>query len=92
MDSDVATLAYRLGQIERKQEDVCEDVEQISRRQDSVEREVAVHTEQISGAGGLVNAMERLGSKVDSLNKALYTFALSFIVAALGIAASIGFH
>ena len=81
-DSEQA-LPYRVRRLE-------EDQEAMLREQQRHTEALAVHTEQISGAGGLVKAMERLGKKVDSLNKALYAFAGSFIIAAVTIAVAIG--
>lgn len=85
MNADMGTLEYRMGEVERDHRELCVDVEQIRST-------VTRHEEQISGAGGLIKAMQNLSDKVDSLNRALYTFALSFIVAAVGIAVSIGVH
>lgn len=81
----MSAIAQQVTSLERRQDGTERDVERI-------DRQVAVHEEQISGATGLVKAMERLGEKVDSLNKALYTFAFSFIIAAIGIAVTIASH
>lgn len=79
---DMSAIVQQVTSLERRQDTTEKDVE----RHD---RQLAVHEEQISGATGLVKAMERLGSKVDSLNKALWGFAVSFMVAAITIAVTI---
>jgi hypothetical protein len=86
---ELGTLAYQFDQL-------SEQVKYIEQAQQTYQRVVeaqavpiAVHDEQISGAGGLVKAMENLGSKVDGLNKALWAFAVAFIAAAITITAAI---
>lgn len=79
---DVATLAYRVDELGRRADDADRDREQLG-------KDVTRHEEQISGAGGLVKAMEKLGGKVDGLNRALWAFAGSFMVAAITIAVAI---
>lgn len=78
----MSALPYRVSELERDRESDRRAIERITER-------VAVHEEQISGAGGIVKAMEALGRKVDGLNKALYTFAAAFISAAIIIAVAV---
>ena len=85
MPDSPEAVPYRLHQLEKAQETMFKSLERHN-------EQLAVHAEQINGAGGLVKAMERLSKKVDSLNKALYAFAGSFIVAAVTIAVAIGGH
>lgn len=80
--SDMSAIPFRVQELERDLDEERKFVADLSAR-------VTRHDEQISGAGGLVKAMEALSSKVDSLNKALYTFAASFIVAAVTIAIAV---
>lgn len=80
--SDLGQLEYRVGEIERARERERAIIERLD---DAVTR----HDEQISGAGGLVKAMEQLGMKVDGLQKALWAFAASFLIAALTIAVTV---
>lgn len=81
-DPDVAEFAWHLNQLEKRQDDTEKAV-------DGHGLQLARHEEQISGAGGLVKAMEKLGGKVDGLNRALWAFAGSFMVAAITIAVAI---
>lgn len=78
----MATIAAELREREREHDELARTV--------SDQQSVLVrHEEQINGTGGLIKAMEKLGDKVDGLNKALYTFAFSFIIAAMSIAVTI---
>lgn len=78
----MGALAYQVDALEKRQDVTEKDVDVL---RDGFTR----HEEQISGAGGLVKAMEKLGGKVDGLNRALWAFAGSFMVAAITIAVAI---
>lgn len=95
----MSAFAARLTSVESTQQGFREDLNQQRRDLDTLEeaqtftaRTVAVHEEQISGATGLVAAMEKLGGKFDSLNRALWGFASAFMIAAITIAVTIASH
>lgn len=75
-------LPWRVSELER-------DRDEDRKRIEATDKIVTRHDEQISGSGGLVRAMQALSEKVDSLNKALYTFAAAFIAAAVTIAVAV---
>jgi hypothetical protein len=89
MADEMSALPYRVRVLEDGQAELRADVDEQGKQLGENTSKLAVHDEQISGAGGLVNVVRELSGKVDSLNKALYTFALSFIVAALTIAIAV---
>jgi hypothetical protein len=81
----MGAIAYQVNQLEKRQDATEHAVDGL---RDGFTR----HEEQISGAGGLIKAMGTLGDKVDSLNRALYAFAGSFMIAAITIGVAIATH
>lgn len=89
-DRPLATLAYQVDELQKTTEHLDGSIDALTGTVEKLSRTVAIHDEQISGAGGLIKAMEKLGQKVDGLNKALWAFACSFIAAAITIAIAVG--
>lgn len=64
-------------------------IDDLERKLDDIENRLARQDERISGAGGVLKAMEALAEEVRSMKRAMWTVTAGIVTAAAGFAFSV---
>lgn len=91
-ESDMAVVEYRLRTVERNQGKLHERVNAHEHEFEGVRAEQGVVREQISGDGGLQNAVKALREDMSGIRRAFYALTATIITGTVVLATAIATH
>lgn len=91
-EGDVAVIDYRLKGVERNQGKLHQRINDHEREFETLHKEQGIVREQISGDGGLQNAVHALREDMQGIRRAFYALTATIVTGTVVLATAIATH